>query len=137
MANLLRHWLTVSLSVLVGIPVLIVTCFLVVFLVPHLDAQHESEFRAHAYEVADRASILITASAERLERMANDVESLPKDDPSIAPRLDALAATGLVCAAERFWAEWRSKKGPAGWLRRVPKNPGCAAGGFACLGQRA
>ena len=96
MANLLRHWLTVSLSVLVGIPVLIVTCFLVVFLVPHLDAQHESEFRAHAYEVADRASILITASAERLERMANDVESLPKDDPSIAPRLDALAATGLA-----------------------------------------
>ena len=50
-----------------------------------------------------------------------------------APRQPSMAG---LCAAERFWAEWRSKKGPVGWLRRVPKNPGCAAGGFACSGQR-
>ena len=52
------------------------------------------------------------------------------------PRASCVKNINQMCAAERFWAEWRSKKGPVGWLRRVPKNPGCAAGGFACSGQR-
>lgn len=40
---------------------------------------------------------------------------------------------GELCAAEEFWAEWRSKSRPVGWLKRVPQNPGCVAGEFLAL----
>ena len=99
MANLLRHWLTLSLSLLVGVPVLIVTGFLLLFLVPQLQTHVEAEFRVHSTVVSERVDSFLISSAGNLERLGNDLASLSISDPAIEQKLDALATTEVALAA--------------------------------------
>lgn len=96
MANLLRHWLTLSLSLLVGVPVLLVTGFLLVFLVPQLQTRVEAEYRALSNAVYDRVDNYFLVSAGSIERLGKDIASLPITDPTIQQRLDTLVTTDLV-----------------------------------------
>ena len=54
MDRLLRHWLPIGLCVLVGVPVLIVTGFLLVVLVPQLQRHVEADSRVLSNAVGDR-----------------------------------------------------------------------------------
>lgn len=52
MSHQLRHWLTIGLCALAGIPVLVVTGFLLVFLVPQQQLRVEAERRAFSDAVS-------------------------------------------------------------------------------------
>ncbi len=96
MASLLRHWLTLSLAMLVGVPVLIVTGFLLVFLVPQLQTYVDAEYRALSNAVSDRVDNFLVATARGIERLGTDLDALAVTDASIEQRLDTLATTELV-----------------------------------------
>jgi PAS domain S-box-containing protein len=95
-ANRLRHWLTLALSALVGVPVLIVTGFLLVFLVPQLQTHVDAAQSALSNAVSDRVDSFLISSAGALERLGEDVAALPASDPVIRQKLDALATTELA-----------------------------------------
>jgi PAS domain S-box-containing protein len=99
MAALLRHWLTLSLAMLVGVPVLIVTGFLLVFLVPQLQTYVDAEYRALSTAVSDRVDSFLVATAGGIDRLGSDIDRLPEADASIEHRLDTLATTELVVEA--------------------------------------
>ena len=96
MANLLRHWLTLGLSMLVGVPVLIVTGFLLVILVPQIQTYIDAEHRALSNSVSDRVDGFLLATAGGIERLGKDIAALPASDSSIQQRLDTLATTDLA-----------------------------------------
>ena len=99
MINLLRHWLTLSLSLLVGVPVLIVTGFLLLFLIPQLQTHVEADFRVRSTAVSERVDGFLNSSAGNLQRLGKDVASLSLSDPAIEKKLDALATTELALEA--------------------------------------
>jgi diguanylate cyclase (GGDEF)-like protein/PAS domain S-box-containing protein len=96
MSRLLRHWLTLSLTVLVVLPLLMVTGFLIVFLVPQLQTQVEAESRVLTDAVTAEVDTFLIAAARSIEILGEDIGTFPAGDPSIQPRLDTLATTDLT-----------------------------------------
>lgn len=99
MARLLRHWLTLSLSVLMVTPVLIVAGFLLAFLVPQIQTHVESENRALSDAVSAQVDAFLIAAAGGIERLGEDIAVLPAADPGLQQRLDTLATTDLAIEA--------------------------------------
>jgi diguanylate cyclase (GGDEF)-like protein/PAS domain S-box-containing protein len=95
MARLLHHWLTLSLSVLVVFPVMIVTGFLLVSLVPQIQSHVEGENRALSHAIAAQVDAFLISAAGGIERLGEDIAPLPAEDPRIQQRLDTLATTDL------------------------------------------
>ena len=95
----LRYWLTLGLSALVGLPVLIVAGFLLVALLPQLQARFDSEYRALGMAVADRVDGLLISSAGAINRLGLDLAPLPLSDPLIAQKLDALTTADTALDA--------------------------------------
>ena len=96
MRSRLRHWLTIGLCALAGIPVLMVAGFLLVFLVPQQQARVEAERRAFSDAVSNRVDSYLIASAAGIERLADDLAAVGVDDPIIEQKLDTLATTELA-----------------------------------------
>jgi PAS domain S-box-containing protein len=92
----LRHWLTLATFALVGVPVLIVSGFLLVFLVPQLQTYVDAGQRALSNAVSDRVESFLIGSAKGMARLGEDIEALPSADPSLGNRLDTLATTDLA-----------------------------------------
>lgn len=93
MSRLLRHWLTLSLTVLVVLPLMMVTVFLLVFLIPQLQTRVETESRVLTEAVTTEVDTFLIAAASSIERLGKEIAALPIEDPSIAHRLDTLATT--------------------------------------------
>ena len=96
MSHQLRHWLTIGLCALAGIPVLVVTGFLLVFLVPQQQLRVEAERRAFSDAVSDRVDSFLVSSAAGIERLGEDLAGVGVADPIIAQKLDTLATTELA-----------------------------------------
>ncbi len=96
MKSRLRHWLTAGLCALAGIPVLVVAGFLLVFLVPQQQARVEAERGAFSDAVSNRVDSYLIASAQGIERLADDIAALAVNDPVVEQKLDTLATTELA-----------------------------------------
>ena len=94
MRSRLRYWLTAGLCGLAGIPVLMVTGFLLVFLVPQQQARVEAERRAFCDAVSNRVDSYLISSAAAIERLGEDIAAVAIADPIIEQKLDTLATTG-------------------------------------------
>jgi len=89
----LRHWLTFGLCALAGIPVLMVTGFLLVFLVPQQQARVEAERRAFSDAVSNRVDSYLISSAAAIERLGEDIAAVAIADPIVEQKFDTLATT--------------------------------------------
>lgn len=99
MSRLLRHWLTLSLTVLVVLPLLMVTGFLMAFLLPQLQTQVEAESRVLTDAVTAEVDTFLIAAARSVKALGEDIGNLPSGDPTIQPRLDTLTTTDLTIDA--------------------------------------
>ena len=99
MKSRLRHWLTVGLCALAGIPVLMVAGFLLVFLVPQQQARVEAERRAFSDAVSSRVDSYLIASATAIERLGEEIAAVGVADPIVEHKLDTLATTELAIEA--------------------------------------
>ena len=99
MSHQLRHWLTIGLCALTGVPILMVAAFLLVFLVPQQQLRVEAERRAFSDAVSDRVDGFLVSSAAAIERLGSEIAGLSASDPSLAPKLDTLATTELAIEA--------------------------------------
>ena len=95
----LRHWLTIGLCALAGIPVLMVTGFLLLFLVPQQQARVDAERRAFSDAVSSRVDSYLIASAAGIGRLADDLAAVDVADPIVEQKLDGLATTELAIEA--------------------------------------
>jgi len=99
MARLLKHWLTLSLSFLVVMPVLIVTGVLLLLLIPQMQERVEAENRTFSSAVSAQVDSFLIETAGGIERLAAEIQELPASDPVVQTRLDTLAATSRAIDA--------------------------------------
>ena len=96
MARLLHHWLTLSLAVLMGVPILVVGSFLLTFLSPQLQTRVEAENRALSAVVSSQVDAFLLSARGGVERLEEEMASLPAADAGVRQRLDTLATTDLA-----------------------------------------
>ena len=99
MSKLLRHWLTISLFILVGVPVLVVTSFLLLTLLPQLESYADAEYRTYTHAVSDRIDGFLLSKAERIEKIAKAIDHLPLSSVSIEHKLDAIIESDTILEA--------------------------------------
>jgi len=99
MSKLLHHWLTISLFILVGVPVLVVTSFLLLTLLPQLESYADAEYRAYTHAVSDRIDGFLLSKAERIEKIAKAIDHLPLSSVSIEHKLDAIIESDTILEA--------------------------------------
>ncbi len=90
MSSLLRHWLTISFFVLIGAPVLVVSCFLLLTLLPQLEYYAKTEYLTLTRFVSSRVDGFLLAKAERIEKTLTVIDRLPNQDAAIQQKLDAI-----------------------------------------------
>ncbi|MCF8178143.1 MAG: EAL domain-containing protein [Sulfuritalea sp.] len=93
MARFLSHWLTLSLSLLVFVPVLIIYGFLLLFLAPQFKIYVENENGAMNQAVSAQIDSLLMSTVGAVKRLGDQIAVFPDSDSSIALRLDTLAST--------------------------------------------
>ena len=96
MARFLHHWLTISLAVLMGVPILVVGGFLLTFLSPQLQSRIDAENRTLGAAVSAQVDAILVDARGGIERLGEDIAALPASDPGIRLRLDILATTDLA-----------------------------------------
>ena len=96
MARFLHHWLTISLALLVVVPVLIVAAVLLAILVPQLQARVDGENRVLSAAVSAQVDSYLIAAAGGIARLGKDLAQLPAADSTIQQRLDTLATADLA-----------------------------------------
>ena len=99
MSRLLRHWLTLSLAILVVLPLALVMGFLLWSLVPQMQSRMQAESRALSDAVTAQVDTFLLASAGGIERLGQDLAALPGNDASVQKQLDTLATADLTIEA--------------------------------------
>ncbi|MCF8199196.1 MAG: EAL domain-containing protein [Sulfuritalea sp.] len=92
MARLLSHWLTLSLSLLVLVPVLVIYGFLLFFLAPQIKIFVENENSALNRAVSTQIDSLLMSTVDAVARLGESIATFSDTDSSIALRLDTLAS---------------------------------------------
>ena len=90
MSSLLRHWLTISFFVLIGAPVLVVSCFLLLTLLPQLEYYAKTEYLTLTRSVSGRVDRFLLDKAERIEKTLKVIDRLSFLDVAIQQKLDAI-----------------------------------------------
>ena len=96
MARFLHHWLTISLALLVVVPVLIVAAVLLAILVPQLQARVDGENRALSAAVSAQVDSYLIAAAGGIARLGKDLPQSLATNSGIQQRLDTLATADLA-----------------------------------------
>ena len=106
MSKLLSHWLTISLSILVGVPVLIATSALLLTMLPRLESYAAAEYQTHIHNISDRIDEFLLGKAASIRRVTQEIAPLSPADPSVGGTLDAI----VVADAELEGLYWLDRK---------------------------
>ena len=90
MSKFLSHWLTISLFILVGVPVLLVTSFLLLTLLPRIEAYAQAEYQTQVRNLSDRIDEFLLGKAASIERTVQSIVSSPPSESGLRDTLDAM-----------------------------------------------
>ena len=90
MSKLLSHWLTISLSILVGVPVLLVTSFLLLTLLPRIEAYAQAEYQTQVRNLSSRIDEFLLGKAASIERTVQSIVSTSPSESRLRDTLDAM-----------------------------------------------
>ena len=90
MSKFLSHWLTISLFILVGVPVLLVTSFLLLTLLPRIEAYAQAEYQTQVRNLSERIDEFFLGKAASIERTVQSIVSSPPSESGLRDTLDAM-----------------------------------------------
>lgn len=99
MARLLRHWLAISLSALVVVPVVVVVFVLQATLVPHLRTHIEEENRVLAAAISGEVENTLSRAATAIAYLGAELDAFGEGDSRVQVMLDTLTRADDTIAA--------------------------------------